>query len=75
MLFNLFFASSTISSCFLFFFLIINLYFLIPAVFAQIFNPLAEHVCPIRVSIKEAKAEIETHPVTAEGKIRNNLVL
>ena len=41
MLFNLDFANNTISSCF-FFFLIIDLYFLIPAVIAQIFNPIAE---------------------------------
>ena len=36
--FNLSFTSNTILSCFLFFFLIINLYFLISAVIAQIFH-------------------------------------
>ena len=42
MLFNLDFANNTISSCFLFFFLIIDLYFLIPAGIALIFNSIAE---------------------------------
>ena len=52
------------------FFLIINLYFLYPAVIAQIFNPIAELVIPIGIPNKETKAEIEIHPVTAEAKIR-----
>ena len=47
MLFNLEFISSTILSCFFFFFLIIDLYFLIPGAIAQIFNPIAELVIPI----------------------------
>ena len=46
-LFNLDFANSTILSCFFFFFLIIDLYFLIPVVIAQIFNPIAEFVIHI----------------------------
>ena len=46
MLFNLDFISSTILSCF-FFFLIIDLYFLIAGAVAQIFNPIAELVIPI----------------------------
>ena len=58
MLFNLDFASSTILSCFFFFFLIIDLYFLIPEAIAQIFNPIAEFVIPIRTPIKEVKPEI-----------------
>ena len=53
---------------FFLFFLIIDLYFLIPAVIAQIFNPTAELVIPI--GTKEAKAEMETHPVIVEAKIR-----
>ena len=48
------------------FFLIINLYFLIPAVITQIFNPIAELAIPIGIPTKEAKAEIETHPVISE---------
>ena len=67
-LFNLDFASDTILSCS--FFLIIDLYFLISAVIAQIFNPIAELVIPIGIPIKEAKAEMETHPVIVEAKIR-----
>ena len=47
----------------LLFFLIIDLYFLIPAVIAQIFNPIAEIVIPIGIATKEAKAEMKTHPV------------
>ena len=53
--FNLLFASSTILSCFFFFFLIIDLYFLSPAIIAQIFNPTAD---PIEMLTKEAKVEI-----------------
>ena len=70
MLFNLDFANNTILSCFFFFFLIIDLYFLIHGVIAQIFNPIAELVIPITIPTKEAKAEIEIHPVTADTKIR-----
>ena len=57
MLFNLDFANNTILSCFFFFFLIIDLYFLIPAVIAQIFNPIAELVIPIVIPAKEAKTD------------------
>ena len=53
-----------------FFFLIIDLYFLIPTVIAEIFNPIAKLVIPIGIPIKEAKAEIEIHPVNVEAKIR-----
>ena len=73
MLLNLDSANNTISSGFFFFFLIIDLYVLIPAAIAQIFNPIAELVIPIGMSSKEAKAEIEIHPVTAEAKIRKYL--
>ena len=44
LIFHLDFANNTILSCFVFFFLIIDLYFLIPAVVVQIFNPIAELV-------------------------------
>ena len=70
-LFSLDFANSTILSIFFFFFLIIDLYFLITAVIAQIFDPIAELVIPIGILTKEAKAEMETHPVIVEAKIRN----
>ena len=39
------------------------------SVIAQIY-PIAELVIPIRIPIKEAKAEIEIHPVIVEAKIR-----
>ena len=51
-------------------FLHIELYFLIPAFIAQIFNPIAELVIPIGIPSKEAKAETEIHPAIAEIKIR-----
>ena len=69
MLFNLVFASNTISSCFVFFFLIINLYFLTAEVIIHIFNPIAGLVISIGILSKEAKAEIETHSLTVEAKI------
>ena len=63
MLFNLDFANNTILSYLFFFFLIIDLYFLIPAVIAQIFNPVAEVVIPIGIPTKEVKAEMEKYSV------------
>ena len=54
----------------LFLLLIIDLYFLIVAVVAVIFNPTPELVIIVRIVTKEAKAEIETHSVIAEAKIR-----
>ena len=69
MLFNLDFANNTISSCFFLFFLIIDLYLLIPAVITQIFNSLADLAIPIGTLTKEPKGEIETHPVIVEVTI------
>ena len=66
MLFNLVFANNTILSCFFF--------FLIPAFIAKVFNPIAELVILIVIPSKEAKAEIQMHPVTAEAKIRKCLI-
>ena len=57
-LFNLDFASNSIELCFSFLLLIIDLWFLIPLVIAQIFNPIAELLIPIGIPIKEAKSEI-----------------
>ena len=68
MLFNLDFANSTILSGFFFFLLIINLYLLNPEV--PFFNPIVELVIPMEMPSKEAKAEIEIHPITVEAKIR-----
>ena len=71
MLFNLDFANNTILSCLFFVLLIIELYILIPTTIAQIFNPIAELLIPIRITSKEAKAEIQIlHPVIVETKIR-----
>ena len=50
------------------------LYFLISAVIAQIFNPIAELVAPIGIPTKEGKAEMETHPGIVELKKRKCLI-
>ena len=65
-LFNLDFANNIISSCFFFFYLFIHLYHLIAAVITHIFNPIAELVILIAIPTKEAKVEMETHPVNAK---------
>ena len=70
MRFNLDYANNTILSCCFFFFLVIDLYFLIPAVVAQIFNPIAELAIPVEMPIKEEKAENQIDPVIVETKIR-----
>ena len=62
-----------ILSCFLFF-LITDLYLLIPAVIIQIFNATAELSIPIGVQPNDAKAEIETQPVIIETKISKCLM-
>ena len=53
-----------------FFFLIISLYFLIPVVNIQIFNPTAELAIQIRIPTKETKAEIETHIVFPQCNLK-----
>ena len=70
MLFNLGFANSTILSCFFFFLLIIELYFLIPVVIAKSFNLIAKIVIPIGIASKKGKAGTEIHPVISEAKIK-----
>ena len=67
MLFNLDFANNTILQCFFFFFLFIDLYFLITAVIAKMFNPIG---IPIEILTKKPKPEMETHPLIVEPKIR-----
>ena len=47
-----------------FFFLIIELYFLIPAVITQLFNPIAEFIIRIGIPTEEANAKMEMHPLT-----------
>ena len=69
MLFNLIFANNTIFPWFIF--LIIDLYISFDAVIAHIFSPIAELVISIVIPTKEAKEEIETHPIIMEAKIRN----
>ena len=55
---------------FFLFFLSIDLYFLIPGVISQAFNPAGELLIPIEILTKEAIVEIyETRPVTAQAKI------
>ena len=66
MLFNLDFANNTILSCFFLFFIIVDLYFLIPADILQIFNHIVELAILVGIPTKEAKAEMEIHPVIVE---------
>ena len=47
--------------------LFVDLYFVIPAVIAQIFNSTAELIISIGIPTKEAKAEMEIHAVTTES--------
>ena len=54
---------------FLPFFFIIDLYVLIPVVITEMFNPIVQLAIPIGIPTKEAKSEIETHPVIVEIKI------
>ena len=64
---NLSFPKNTVLSCFFFF--IIDLYFLIPAVVTQIFISIAELVIPTETQANEANAEIEMQPVTVENEV------
>ena len=66
MLLNLDFVKNTILSIFFLFFLIIHLYVLIPVFISQILNPISELVILIEVPTKEAKTEMEIHPVIVE---------
>ena len=69
MFFNLDFAVNTTLAWSFCLFLIIDLYFQILAVITQIITPIAELVIPTGIPTKEAKAEMETHPVPVETKI------
>ena len=57
MIFNLGFVNDPVLLCLFFFFLIIDLYFLLTAVTTQIFNLIAELIIPMRIKTKEAKAK------------------
>ena len=48
---------------------LIDLYFLVPAVIAQIFKTTAELVLPTETQTNEANTEIGTQPVIVEAKI------
>ena len=54
----------------IFFFLVIDLNLLIPAVIAHIINPIAELVIRTGIPTKEERADMETHSVIIEPKIR-----
>ena len=69
MLFSLDFANNAISSWCFFLFLFIDLDFLIPAVIAQVLNPVVELAIPLGIPTKEPKEEMETHPVIVETTI------
>ena len=60
MLFNLVFANNTVFSYFFLFFLIIDLYYIIAVVIAQIFNPTTELEISKGIPNNKGKAEIET---------------
>ena len=68
-LFYLDFAGISILSCF--YFLIIDLHFLIASAITQVFSPKAELVIPIGIPRKEAESETEKHPVIIEPKQHN----
>ena len=74
MVFNLDFAKHTTLLCFFFFSLIIDLSSFVPAVIAKSFNPITELVIPIGKPIKDAKIEIEVHPVIVEANIGKCLI-
>ena len=69
--FNLVFPKNKILLSFFSFSLMIDLHFSIPALSAQIFNPIAELAIPTETSVNEANPEIETHQWTAERKQKN----
>ena len=56
---KLVFDTNVISLCFFFFFLVIDLYFLIHAIITQIFNPIVELKIFLEISTAEAKAEMK----------------
>ena len=55
------------------YFLITNLYLLIPTVYAQIFNPNAELIMTTETPTNGVNAVIKTYPLTVQTKIRKNV--
>ena len=70
-LFNSDFANNNISSCFFFFLnywlILFNCW--ISYSYYRNFNPIAELRIPIGITTKEAKAKMETYPLTVDVKI------
>ena len=66
-----FFPNYTILSFFFLFSFIIDLYFLIPAVTAQILNSTAKRVMPIETETNESNAESEPKVVNVKAEIAN----
>ena len=67
---DLAFGNNTILSRIFFFFLIIDLYLLIPETIAHVFNLIVEVIIPLEISTKDVKAETEIDTVTAKTKVR-----
>ena len=63
-------ASETILSCLFFFYLIIYLYFLIPAVIAKSFTPSGTLAIPREKPPNSGNAEIERQPLITETKAK-----
>ena len=53
-------------------FLVTDIFLFNPVIIAQMFNPIAELVIPIRIPTKEEEEEeeMEIHPLIVEDKIR-----
>lgn len=66
-----YFADNTTFLCFYLSFLITDLYYLVPAVIAQILNPIVELVMPVGTPSKGAKGKIKIHLLTPEANLRN----
>ena len=64
MLCNLAFANNTILPCFFSFCLTNDLHFLISEIIAQILSSTAELPMSIEYQLNEAKAKMETHPLS-----------
>ena len=69
-LFSLVFANNTILSCSFFFFLIINLQFLIAAVTTQIFILTTEIALPTGIPTKEVKAGMKSYHIKLKWKLK-----
>ena len=74
MLFSLDFHNNAMLPWFFFFFLVIDVYFLILAAIEQIFNPITELVIPVRIPSKKVKADIDIQPVIVEAKVRKRSI-